>query len=62
MMKKTLVVAVAALAGLTMLAQEKKETPKKAASAAGILHPERARRPAEDMCVELVVVGAGGGT
>jgi len=29
---------------------------------AGILHPERASRPAADMCVELAGVGAGGGT
>jgi hypothetical protein len=42
MKRKTLVVAIAALAGLTMLAQEKKEPPKKAAAAGGILHPEMA--------------------
>jgi iron complex transport system substrate-binding protein len=29
---------------------------------AGILHPERAARPADGMCVELAGVGAGGGT
>jgi len=42
MKRKILVVAVAAFAGLSMLAQEKKEAaPKKAAaSAGGILHPE----------------------
>ena len=39
MKRKVLVVAVAALAGLTMLAQEKKDAPKKAATG-GILHPE----------------------
>jgi hypothetical protein len=39
MKRKILVVAVAALAGVAMLAQEKKETPKKAATG-GILHPE----------------------
>jgi hypothetical protein len=40
-MKRTiLVVAVAALAGLIMPAQEKKEAPKKAPAMGGILHPE----------------------
>ncbi len=39
MKRKILVVAVAALAGVAMLAQEKKEAPKKAATG-GILHPE----------------------
>ncbi len=29
---------------------------------AGILHPDRASPPADDMCVELAGVGAGGGT
>jgi iron complex transport system substrate-binding protein len=29
---------------------------------AGILHPDRAPRPADDKCVELAGVGAGGGT
>src|ERR1035437_9320126 len=42
MKRKILVVAVAALAGLTMLAQEKKEAPKKTAAMSGILHPEMA--------------------
>ena len=41
MKSKILIVAIAAFAGLGMLAQEKKETPKKASAAAGaILHPE----------------------
>jgi hypothetical protein len=40
MKRKLLVVAIAALAGLTMLAQEKKEPAKKAPAAGGILHPE----------------------
>jgi len=41
MKRKILVVAIAAFAGLSMLAQEKKEAPKKAAApAGGILHPE----------------------
>ena len=40
MKRKILVVAVAALAGLTMLAQEKKEAAKKAPAMGGILHPE----------------------
>jgi len=35
-----LVIAIAAFAGFGMLAQEKKEAPKKAAAAGGILHPE----------------------
>jgi hypothetical protein len=39
MKRKILVVAVAALAGVAMLAQETKEAPKKAATG-GILHPE----------------------
>src|ERR1035437_10152442 len=42
MKRKILVVAVAALAGLTMLAQEKKEAAKKAPAMGGILHPEMA--------------------
>jgi hypothetical protein len=42
MKRKTLFVAIAALAGLTMLAQEKKDAPKKAAASGGILHPEMA--------------------
>ena len=42
MKRKILVVAVAALAGLTMLAQEKKEAAKKAPAVSGILHPEMA--------------------
>ena len=42
MKRKALVVAIAALAGLTMLAQEKKDAPKKAAATGGILHPEMA--------------------
>ena len=40
MKRKVLVVAVAAFAGLTMLAQEKKDVPKKASAMGGILHPE----------------------
>ena len=40
MKRKILVVAVAAFAGLSMLAQEKKEAPKKAPAMGGILHPE----------------------
>jgi hypothetical protein len=39
MKRKILLVAVAAVAGLSMLAQEKKEATKKAATG-GILHPE----------------------
>ena len=42
MKRKTLVVAIAALAGLTMLAQEKKDVVKKAVATGGILHPEMA--------------------
>jgi len=41
MKSKILIVAIAAFAGLGMLAQEKKEAPKKSSAAAGaILHPE----------------------
>ena len=40
MKRKILVVAIVAFAGLSMLAQDKKETPKKAPAMGGILHPE----------------------
>jgi hypothetical protein len=40
MKRKILVLAIAALAGFVMLAQEKKEAPKKAPAMGGILHPE----------------------
>jgi len=40
MKQKILVVAVAAFAGLSMLAQDKKDAPKKAPAMGGILHPE----------------------
>ena len=40
MTRKMIVVGIAALAAMTMGAQEKKEAPKKAAAVGGILHPE----------------------
>src|ERR1039457_4474959 len=40
MKRKILVVAIAALAAVAMLAQEKKEAPKKAPAVGAILHPE----------------------
>jgi hypothetical protein len=40
MKRKVLIVAIAALAGLTMLGQEKKEATRKAPAVGGILHPE----------------------